>query len=111
MAKPKRVYVIVAFDVAAMCWRPLYRTDDAKRGRALLDPLVRYVAGWFDLWSFAGDVEDVEAVETMCAEIPRLGLGDVFEAFADVADHAFTLGGGRFVRELPEVKPAGKSVH
>lgn len=96
-----RTYVVVGFDVFKMCWFPMYRSDTLKRAHEAAAPLVR-IAAFVQVWSLDCRIEDVEAIEAMCKELPVIELADVFSAMADVADHAYVLGGGRFIRHRPK---------
>lgn len=106
-----RTFVVVAFDVSVMRWRPVYRCETLERAEYALAPWKAFGALFTDVCCVDCDIDDVEAIEAACAALPRVSLGDVFSAYAGIADHAFMLGGGRFERALPVVAPAKKSIN
>lgn len=108
-----RTFVVVGFNVVDMRWAPMFRCETLARARHVFEPIAGVLAGFVDIYSISCDIEDVEAIEAMCAGLPPVALYDVFSAYADIADHAFTLGGSKWFRVPPGVakRTKGGTVH
>lgn len=103
MSDREAFFLLVVFDALAMRWRPLLRTEKREGAEGMFATLRCCAGGFFDLFRVEGfSIDDVEAVEAFCASVRPVGLAQVFSAYADVAEHAYVLGGGRFVRVLPD---------